>query len=130
MTVVVPAWNHVPVNVGNNVTKTCQVNFVWLVHDTECRFSGKDHTHQSHLLVAGEVGHFANVLAQDDAAKTGIIPILDAYHAAEIVFPQQFPPGHLAQFAADSRLRQVGAELCQGRCILSTISSHIFMLSR
>ncbi len=130
MAIVMPSWDHMPVQMRYDVTKACEINLVRMINDAQCRLGGKDDKHQSQLLIAGKVGHFANVLAQDDATKTGIVTILYAYYATEIVFPQQFPPWHLAQFTADSRLRQVGPELRQGRCILSTISIHIFMLCR
>ena len=130
MAVVMPAWNDMPVQMRDNVTETCQIDFVWLIDGTKRCLDSKHNPHQFDLRIVREVAHFPTVLAQDHTTKTGIVTIFYTDNTTEIVFPEQFAPRNLAQLAPNRWLRQVGAELRNGRRILSTIFIHAPMLGR
>ena len=99
MPVITPARNDVPVQMGNDVTKTGQIDLVRIEELTQGAFDAKNDVHQPSPVVRIEIRHLGDMALEYYPAETRIVGIGHANDATEIIRPEQISTGRTAQLA-------------------------------
>lgn len=78
---------------GNNVAKTGQIDLVWRKGFLKCTFNGKYDMHQPVTIRSRKRGHFTDMLAEYDAAESGIISVSNANNTTKLILPKKLASG-------------------------------------
>ena len=87
MPVIQETRDDVPMQVRDHISQTRQIDFVRMHQFSQCRLGGENHVHQALTLFGIQLGHFADMLVKNDAAKARIFRICNETYPAKRVTP-------------------------------------------
>ena len=88
MPIISPARNDVPVQMGNDVAKTGQVDLVRIEEFSHGAFDAENGVHQPSLFVRIKIRHLGDMALEYYPAETRIVGIGHANDATEIIRPE------------------------------------------
>ncbi len=100
--VVVPARNHVPVQVGHDIAEARKIDLVRPQEVAHDGFGGIYNIEQAVTIGNGQIGHLAHMRLPDDAAesrKRRCFRAADTHNAAAPILPENLAAGGITQFA-------------------------------
>ncbi len=74
--------------VGHHVAEAREVDLVWAEFPADDRFDSPYHLHQLLAIAGGEVGHLCRVAVEHDPDEAWQRRVVDRYHDAQDVVPQ------------------------------------------
>jgi len=89
VSVVLEAWNHMPVQVRHGVPEARKVHFERAKRFPYRLLHCNNHSHELFAFGIREVAHLADVTRADYTAEPGVIIVFDADHTAQLVLPEQ-----------------------------------------
>jgi hypothetical protein len=95
MSVVLPASNHVPVQVRHHVAETAQIDLLGLRDFAHAALDLPHHMHQMLAVGVVQVGHFSRVTVPDHAQEGRMIGIARVDHTQPVVAPQPVVAGRV-----------------------------------